>query len=96
VPQRRHDPPARSIHTLHFDVRNGAKRVMASLPLGLVGNRERFLPRQVREGLAESDIDVEQLLDLITSSEGQLPGDDSTLLDIRDEEEDKRIIVSVS
>jgi hypothetical protein len=96
VPPRRLDPPRRLVHTLHFDVRNGNKRVMASLPIGLVGNRERFLPRQVREGLAESDIDLEQLLDLIASSEGQLPGHDGTLLDIRDEDENKRIIVSVS
>jgi hypothetical protein len=80
--------------TLHFDVRDGDKRVMASLPVSLVGNKERFLPRLVRQGLEESDIDLEQLLDLIASGHDQLE-EHCTLLDIRDGDE-KRVIISVS
>jgi hypothetical protein len=86
-------PPPFTGRTLHFDVRDGEKRVVASLPLSLAGSKERFLPRLVRQGLEDSEVDLDQLLDLVANGQDQL--DDCTLLDIRDGD-DKRVIITVS
>lgn len=78
--------------TLLFEVRDGERRVHARLPLGLVESVDRFLPRQVRQALEESEVDLEQLVDLVNNLDEHVG--DSTLIDIRDEDE-KRVVISV-
>jgi len=79
---------------LAFDVREGGKRYNARLPLGLAADVDRFLPRQIRQALEESEIDLAQLVELVHTMDPSMHG--STLIDIRDEEnDDKRIIINV-
>ena len=75
---------------LVFDVRDDDKRYNARLPLGLVGEIERFIPRQVRQALVEHEIDAEQLIELVNNMD---PGHGGELIDIQDEE--KRLNVRV-
>ncbi len=79
-------------HVLVFDVRSGDKRYSARLPLGLVGEVDRFLPRQIKQALEESEIDHGQLLDLVNNMDPSMVG--QTLIDIRDsEDEDRRVSI---
>ena len=75
---------------LVFDVRDEEKRYNARLPLGLVGEIERFLPRPVRHALDEQEIDAAQLIELVNNTD---PSHGGQLIDIQDE--DKRIIVRI-
>ncbi len=72
-----------------FDVRDGDKRVNARLPIGLVEDVNRFLPRQVRQALEEAEIDVVQLVDLVNTAGYSTDG---PLIDIHEDE--RRIIIS--
>ena len=75
---------------LVFDVRDEDKRYNARLPLGLVTEIERFLPRPVRQALEEQEIDAGQLLELVNNMD---PGHGGQLIDIQDE--DKRLTVRI-
>ena len=75
---------------LVFDAREEDKRYNARLPLGLVTEIDRFLPRQVRQALEENEIDAGQLIELVNSMD---PGHGGQLIDIQ--AEDKRLTVRV-
>lgn len=64
---------------LVFEVDYEGNRYNARLPLGLVGDVNRFLPRQARQALAQLEIDVTQLADLVDNMD---PEHDGTLIDI--------------
>lgn len=78
-------------HVLVFDVREEGKRFSARLPLGLAGEAERFLPRQIRSALEESEIDLNQLLKMVNNTDPNLVRGE--LIDIRDDEDSERRIV---
>ena len=93
-------PPSPPLHggglaatrVLVFDVRASEKRYNARLPLGLVGEIDRFLPRQVRQALQEHEIDPVQLIELVNNMD---TGHGGQLIDIQDDEEDKRLTVRI-
>jgi hypothetical protein len=82
--------PGLSHRVLVFDVRDGDKRYNARLPGGLVGDVNRFLPRQVRQALEELEVDVSQLIDLFSTMREDHGGN---LLDIQHDE--RRVTVQV-
>jgi hypothetical protein len=86
-------PPSLIGRALQFEVQDDDKRVTASLPLGLVGSEGRFLPRLVRQALEESDVDLDQIRDLILNGGADLD-EDCTLLEISDGE-DKRLTINL-
>jgi hypothetical protein len=75
---------------LVFDVRDDDKRYNARLPLGLVTEIERFLPRPVRQALEEQEIDAAQLLELVNNMD---PSHGGQLIDIQ--ADDKRLTVRI-
>ena len=93
-------PPMLFMHgvqrVLAFDVREGGKRYNARLPLGLAADVDRFLPRQIRQALEESEIEIGQLVELVHAMDPTMHRHPNTLIDIRDEEnDDKRITINV-
>ena len=85
-----HVTPLGATRVLVFDVRIDDKRYNARLPLGLVTEIDRFLPRQVRQALEEQEIDAVQLIELVNNTD---PGHGGQLIDIQDEE--KRLTVRI-
>jgi hypothetical protein len=86
-------PPSRTKRgslTLVFDVHENSKHFNARLPLGLVAQAERFLPRQIRQALEVTEIDLDQLVDLVNNVDQSMFG--QTLIDIHDDEDDDRHI----
>jgi hypothetical protein len=63
-------------------------------PLGLVGSDGRFLPRRVRQALEASEVDLDQVRDLILNG-GDLLERPYRLLEISDGE-DKRLIINLT
>ena len=83
-------------YALHFEVRDGGKRMEADLPLGLAQSADRFLPRQMRPYLEEFGVDVPELLSLVqAASEGGLPQwPDLTLFEMKDDDKGVRVALN--
>ena len=64
---------------LVFEIDYEGNHYNARLPLGLVGDVNRFLPRQARHALGELEIEVAQLVDLVNNMD---PDHDGTLIEI--------------
>ena len=96
VPPPRRPPMPHSMigRSLRFEVQDDDESVTASLPLGLIGSEGRFLPRRVRQALEESEVDLDQIRDLILNGGDQLERH-CTLLEISDGE-DKRLIINLT
>ena len=74
--------PGMTNRVLVFDIEYEGNTYTARLPIGLVGDANRFLPRQARQVLDEFEIDVEQIVQLVNNIDPEHGG---PLIDIEHE-----------
>jgi hypothetical protein len=65
---------------LVFEVQHEGNRSTAKLPIGLLGEFDRFLPRPIRTALEAAEVDATQLFELVNNMD---PNHGGLLLDVQ-------------
>lgn len=81
-------PPARGARSLRIEINNEdtGKNVNVTVPIGLIKFANRFLPGSARDQMAESGIDLDELIGSLDSPE--LISSGSTLLEVHADGDD--------